>query len=328
MSKWQFFLNESGVVSEQPHALSFGETPAHYPALLTSATVTPLIHHGLMSIDGPDSARFLQGQLTCDVLKLGIGESEPGACCNAKGRMLSNFILYRVDEHHFLLQMHHSLVKPTLEHMAKYAVFFKTALTDASEQYLLLGLSSAAANTSPPTIKPFSSHTYSDGRKLLLIEESCAHEIWRAILNTAQPVGTELWQLWDIHAGLGYVQAETMEMFIPQMLNLQSINAISFKKGCYTGQEVVARMKYLGKLKRHMYRVFTPDTESPPLAGTPCYLPGGEQSIGNVVLAARYNHGVEMLIVLTDDAAIGQQLVIGDGTAVSTALSKLPYSID
>ena len=328
MSKWQIFLKDSVVVSEQPHALSFGEMPSDYPALLDMATVTPLCHQGLILIEGPDSARFLQGQLTCDVLKLNIGESEPGACCNAKGRMLSNFILYRVDEHRFLLQMHCSLVKATLEYMAKYAAFFKAALSDASEQYLLLGLSSAAKNALPHAFNCYATHTYNDGRRLLIIEESCAREIWQTLSNTLKPVGTEFWQLQDVHAGLGYVEAETAEMFIPQMLNLQSIDAISFKKGCYTGQEVVARMKYLGKLKRHMYRVFTPDRENPPPAGTPCYLPDGDQSIGNLVIAVRYDQGLEMLVVMTDEGAIGHQLRIGEGRGLSVTHSKLPYNVD
>ncbi len=328
MNNWQVFLNDSGVVSDQPHSVSFGEMPIDYPALLNMATVTPLVHQGLVSIEGPDSARFLQGQLTCDVVQLNIGESMPGACCNPKGRMLTNFILYRVEEHHYLLQMHHSLVKLTIEHMTKYAVFFKAALSDATEQYLLLGLSAALATVPSPQIKPYAAHPHKDGRKSLLIEEKRAKEIWQSLSNIATPAGTELWQLQDIVGGLGYVQAETTEMFIPQMLNLQSVDAISFKKGCYTGQEVVARMKYLGKLKRHMYRVFTTDRESPPLAGTPCYLPGGEQSIGNLVFAVRYEHGVEMLLVLTDEAANSQTLVIGDGQAATVTRQNLPYIID
>ncbi|WP_461482041.1 CAF17-like 4Fe-4S cluster assembly/insertion protein YgfZ [Porticoccus sp.] len=327
MSSWQAIFKQSGALYEQPQMLSFGEHPTDYPGLLGMATVTPLVHLGLVSIEGPDAGRFLQGQLTCHVPKLNVGDSQPGACCNAKGRMLSNFILYRTEEQRYLLQMHHSLVKPTLEHLAKYAVFFKAQLTDASDQYLPLGLSPAGDHSLPTAIDIYTAHSLSDGRKILLVEQG-AQTAWQALANLAKPTGTEFWQLQDIAAGLGYVQLETAEMFIPQMLNLQAIDAISFRKGCYTGQEVVARMKYLGKLKRHMYRIAIPAGNQLLTPGTACYLPGTEQSVGNLVQAARCAENIDLLVVLTDEAASSHQLLLGSAHATEITHLDTPYSID
>jgi folate-binding Fe-S cluster repair protein YgfZ len=117
-------------------------------------------------------------------------------------------------------------------------------------------------------------------------------------------------------------------MFIPQMLNLQALEAISFKKGCYTGQEVVARMKYLGKLKRHMYRITTAATDPLPAPGTPCYVTGGEQSIGNLVNVARNGQMLDLLVVLTDESVSSYELVIGHGEPRQIELKKLPYNTD
>ena len=142
------------------------------------------------------------------------------------------------------------------------------------------------------------------------------------------PVGTELWQLQDIHAGLGLLEKETSALFVPQMLNMQAIGGVSFKKGCYTGQEVVARMKYLGKLKRRMYRLST-HTMPLPAPGTPCYLAHQEQSIGSIVQASNVddNH-VELLAVLTKEASTSDSLIIGDGQPHRITKQQLPYNIE
>jgi folate-binding protein YgfZ len=121
---------------------------------------------------------------------------------------------------------------------------------------------------------------------------------------------------------------ETSDVFIPQMLNLQALEAISFKKGCYTGQEVVARMKYLGKLKRKMYRATIRGGELP-IPGTACYLPGQEQSIGNVVKAVHADkESYELLLVITDAAAQANQLIFGHGDIQSIQYQPLPYDAD
>jgi folate-binding protein YgfZ len=121
------------------------------------------------------------------------------------------------------------------------------------------------------------------------------------------------------------LQEETSGIFIPQMLNLDYLNAISFKKGCYTGQEIVARMKYLGTLKRRMYRVAITDAASL-CTGMPCCFPGTEQSVGSVISAAYAGNDThQLLLVLTDDAANKTQLTIGSGNIKEIEYLSLPY---
>ncbi|TNE82575.1 MAG: folate-binding protein [Gammaproteobacteria bacterium] len=327
MSDWQSFLGNCGAILDTPYTLSFGEPPADYSQWLNQPALIPLAHLGLIAVEGPDSARFLQGQLTCDVLKLNVGESVPGACCNPKGRMLANFVLYRIDEQRFLLQLHRSLTGQLIQSLTKYAVFFKTVLSDVSDSYLSLGISEdTVADISALSL--IALHSLGDGRRILIVHEKHLADVWQSLTLTANPRTNKFWQWQDIVSGIGYVQAETVEIFIPQMLNLQALEAISFKKGCYTGQEVVARMKYLGKLKRHMYRVTTSATDPLPAPGTPCYLAGGEQSIGNLVNAAQNGQMMDLLVVLTDDSASSNELVIGQGEPRNIVSIPLPYNID
>lgn len=326
MANWQGCLGDIAVFSEESLSLSFGELPTQYQQLLGKPTVTPLYHQGLIAVDGVDASRFLQGQLTCDVFKLEMGDSQPGACCNPKGRMLADFYLYRVSEHRYVLQLHRSLVAQTLEHLKKYAVFFKATLSDATEQYSLLGLWNCLKNFKNNDLQHSALRNLDDGRQILLIDAVTTEISWQTLSNQATPVGTEFWQLLDIQAGLGHIQSDTTDLFIPQMLNLQSVDAISFKKGCYTGQEVVARMKYLGKLKRHMYWITIPHRDSLPGPGAPCYLADSAQSIGNVVTAVRNGENDELLVVLTDEAISSAHLVI-DGVRSEITKNDLPYSI-
>ena len=326
MSHWQAFLGDTTVATESDHTLTFNESPEDYPQLRDQTTATPLIHQGLISVEGADACRFLQGQVTCDVFRLETGEAQPGACCTPKGRMIASFWLHRVGEQRFLMQMHHSLVAPTLQHLEKYAAFFKTSLAEATNQYPLIGLSSNIKDDVVESLSPFAMHELPDGRKIVIVEAEAAETFWQKLTDQAQPVGTEYWQWLDIVAGLGHVQRETSDLFIPQMLNLQALDAISFKKGCYTGQEVVARMKYLGKLKRHMYRLSASAVVPLPAPGSPCALPDTEQSAGNLVSIARTGKNVEMLAVLTDQAAASDALKIGEHNLPVHQL-ELPYDL-
>ncbi|MEH6467501.1 MAG: hypothetical protein V7722_07695, partial [Porticoccus sp.] len=276
-------------------------------------------------IKGPDSARFLQGQVTCDVQQLNESRSLTGARCNPKGRTLADFLLCQPNGDQLFLVMDRSLVQQNIDELSKFAAFFKTQLLDASEDYQLIGLCGKEAEILTSSIPTIYNYPFSDGRQLLVVPTEDAPSVWQKLSTKATPTGSEFWHLQDIRAGRGHVQTETVAMFVPQMLNLQAIEGISFKKGCYTGQEVVARMKYLGKLKRRMYRLTTHAAQIP-APGTPCYLPGQEQSVGNVVQAAYAddNHQ-ELLVVLTDEASTSDALIIGEAPVQAVKQQPLPY---
>lgn len=328
MNDWKRYLSTQGAVINDDQ-IDFHESPTDFQALLAEdgGIMSPLLHQGLISVTGPDAARFLQGQITSNALQLALGESTPGARCNAKGRMLASFVLFHAEDQHFLLQLHRSLVTPLINELTKYAVFFKVELTDVSDDYCLLGTAGKPVDKNSPTDTAYQ-YPLVDGRSILVIAAEKVPPVWKALRDALKPVGTELWQLMDIRSGLGHVEVDTVDLFIPQMLNFQAIGAISFKKGCYTGQEVVARMKYLGKLKRRMYRIRVPVSADRLLPGMPCYLQGQNQSVGNIVSTAHCDaERLEVLVVLTKEAADSDDLLIGSQQYPVVEKLSIPYKI-
>ncbi|MEN0108666.1 MAG: folate-binding protein, partial [Pseudomonas sp.] len=135
------------------------------------------------------------------------------------------------------------------------------------------------------------------------------------------------WLLAQVRAGIGQVLGPTRELFIPQMINLQAVGGVSFKKGCYTGQEIVARMQYLGKLKRRLQRLSLADSELPAVASE-LFSPVHRSSVGEVVLAAQSETGVELLAVLQEDAVVDGRIHLGSETGPALQLLDLPYTLD
>lgn len=343
MSNWLTFLQTQGALIENGVVTSFGEATGDYPDLLQHTSLMSLDNAGILKITGPDASRFLQGQTTCDLQQISVSRSLPGAQCTPKGRMLNSFQLCQADNETLLLRMHRQLVDQTLSGLTKYAVFFKAELENASDQYrpLMLGGPEAAtliSETYSIALPDIGSSAVTENGTViscigqqqyqLLVPAEQAEARWQQLAAKAKPVGCAFSELLAIRAGIGEVRPDTAEMFIPQMLNLQARDGISFKKGCYTGQEVVARMKYLGKLKRRMYRLRIGGTISP-APGTPCYTPDSEQSVGNVVIsaAADADH-LELLAVLTETAAASPELRFGENSSVGIKQLPLPYSLE
>lgn len=296
-----------------------------------------LDHEGVLAVSGPDSARFLQGQITCDVASLAVHQSRPGARCNPKGRMQSSFRLVRTDENDFLLAMSAGLVERQRLELAKYAAFFKTRLSDASCRWQRFGLWGPEAGSALKSVGLEAPTTVNGGCRtetgMVFKVAEATYEIWletelaEALIErlrvSASPAATEDWLLQSIRNGLGQVTEQTYESFIPQMLNLQVLEGVNFRKGCYTGQEIVARMQYLGTLKRRMYRLNT-TVENTPAAGSPVVDVSTGRNVGEVVMAARSAEGVEMLAVLQKDAA-QSSIALTDINGPSLILSDLPY---
>jgi len=314
MTQWQQIL------AETPELLSGLTGDNQLQALEKDRVAVPLTDRGIVEIAGPDCNKLLQGQLTCDIVKLESGNTVAGAMCDVKGRMISNFSAYRVSEEKVLLVMHQGLVANTTDTLKKYAVFYKTEVANLSDQYLAIGLYRVEA---PPAAQNYPLLDLSDKRQLLLCPAAEASTLWRELSSSCTTAGTGFWEYLMIGEGLGEVRPETAEEFIPQMLNLQHTGAINFRKGCYTGQEIVARMQYLGKLKRRMYaiRVQAPEAIEPgQVVDT-----ADKKNVGTVVMSQFSATGqLNALAVLTGDAAAQSELIIG-GTSYAFKLLSLPY---
>ena len=303
-----------------------------------SAFFCPLSHEGVLAVRGVDASKFLQGQLTCNLDYLSDAKATLGARCTQKGRMQSSFrILLEGDG--CLLAMASELIEPQLADLKKYAVFSKSKLSDESAAWLRFGLQDGdGALVSLGLDLPQDTDSVVRDNDLIAIRVSPARaELWvrteqaadiRSRLAAQLSEGTlNDWLLGQIRAGIGQVVGTTREEFIPQMLNLQAVGGVSFKKGCYTGQEIVARMQYLGKLKRRLYRLTLPE-HSVPEPGTALFSTVNVSAVGNVVLAARTQEGVELLAVLQADAAESGDIHLGSAEGPTLQLAELPYTLD
>ncbi|MEK0363522.1 CAF17-like 4Fe-4S cluster assembly/insertion protein YgfZ [Pseudomonas sp. CBC3] len=299
-----------------------------------------LSHEGVLAVRGPDANKFLQGQLTCNLNYLDAQHSSLGARCTPKGRMQSSFRIL-VEGDGYLLAMDRALVQTQLAELTKYAAFSKSKLYDESDEWVRFGLSagdgalvSLGLDLSANADQVVSTHGFiavrlADGRAELWTRAKDAETTRLRLAAQLSEASIESWLLAQIRAGIGQVVAATQELFIPQMINLQALGGVSFKKGCYTGQEIVARMQYLGKLKRRLHRLAAENTDTTvPEPGVELYSPVHGSSVGEVVLAASAAGGLELLAVLQEDAAADGRVFLGSPDGIPLTLRDLPYTLN
>ncbi len=299
---------------------------------------TQLTHQAVLQVQGKDAKQFLQGQLTCNLNYLNNNQSSLGARCNAKGRMQSSFRIVQQDDS-YLLAMHASVLEAQVQELKKYAVFSKVELTDISEHWVRFGLMNADSALNELGIElANSSNSVTLHEQMLAIRVNTKlSELWlpasaagctlKRLENLLPQLPLNCWLLAMIESGIAEVSQANFESFIPQMLNLPALGGVSFKKGCYTGQEIVARMQYLGKLKRRTYRL-SADTQQLPEIGSPIFAYGQEKAVGEVVLAANNGQHIELLAVITEQAANESSLHLASANGASLTELPLPYQLD
>ena len=297
-----------------------------------------LSHEGLLAVRGPDASKFLQGQVTCNLNYLNDSQCSLGARCTPKGRMQSSFRIVSQNDG-YLLAMDKDLLEAQLAELQKYAAFSKSKLGDESAAWVRFGLSGGddllfgLGLELPPQADSVARSNellalrLADGRAELWAPAEQADALGERLAAQLAQAPLNSWLLAQVRAGIGQVVGATRELFIPQMLNLQALGGVSFKKGCYTGQEIVARMQYLGKLKRRLYRLSLASEQLPEPA-TALFSPVHGSSVGEVVLAARSDAGVELLAVLQDDAAQDGRIQLGSAEGLALSLLDLPYTLD
>ena len=240
----------------QPHAPTTSEN-----------WITTLPELGLLELSGDDAPKFLQGQVTCDVLSVTDQTSTLGALCNAKGRVLTVFRLFK-RESRFILVLPRQLVHDIAKRLRMYVLRSKVEIVDLDAEQVCLGMVGGIDRLGIPPAEISHSVTHGDGyaavpvgtadrnRTLLIATAATAKRLLQqAEAADFTKASAENWALEEIRSGTPTVLPGTVEAFIPQMLNLDLLGGISFKRGCYTGQEVVARTHYLGAVKRRMYRL-------------------------------------------------------------------------
>ena len=250
-----------------------------------------LPHLGVIRVQGADAAAFLQGQLTQDFALLGLSQARLAAFCSAKGRVQATFIGFKRDPQDILLVCSLDLLPAVLKRLSMFVLRAKCKLTDASSDFQLRGIAGPAlARLTAEPGEPWSKRDLGAANIIHLYPaDGVERALWVAPIDEPAPVAdtidTDRWLLAEVHAGVATISAPLVDAFVPQMLNYESIGGVNFKKGCYPGQEVVARSQFRGVLKR---RAMLAHCETPMVAGQEIYQrDDAEHPCGTVVQAAR-----------------------------------------
>lgn len=312
------------------------EFVATHPSINPAATATMMAmpEHRILQVKGRDATTFLQGQLTCDLRRLEQQELLLGAHCNPKGRMISSLVLARTAADTIGLRVRANIAEPALAALKKYIVFSKAEITPT--ELVGLALLCDQATDLPIQLPPRGQFTADDGLTLLhhtsgLVEiwakPARAMALWRQLLPVvcATPAGT-LERHW-VENGIAEVQAATAEEFIPQMFNYHLIDAISFKKGCYTGQEIVARMHYKGQLKKHLYRITGTTAEGPVVGAELGSEEEPQKTAALVVASAQGPSGWTGLVVATDEIRANAAALTDHDSTIKFSWAELPHGL-
>lgn len=308
---------------------------------MIKATFSELRDTGLISVEGDDAVAFLHAQLTSDVAGLAVSRTQYSGYCSPKGRLLASVLVWRLPERLFL-QLPLELSDSIRTRLTKYVLRAKAKLVDAKPGWTLFGASGVEAEALRAFFGgyPIAPHDVavaadiaiagiSAGRFLILASAERASEVRAALQEIARDEADNVWPLLDIQAGIPWIVQATQDAVIPQMVNLDLIGAVSFTKGCYPGQEIVARTHYLGRVKQRMYRIHIP-AGAAPAPGDPLYGPhfGADQASGTLVNAAPNAEGGHDALAVLYTAALrtgNLRWKSLDGPAIE--LRSLPYSL-
>ena len=290
---------------------------------------------GLILAQGPEAATFLNGQLTQNMLRLGDTQARLAGYCSPKGRLLATFVAWQAAPEAVALACSADLLPTTLKRLSMYVLRAKCKLADATAELPLYGLAGPSADALlqgavPP--EAWACGRHGDAQVIRLpAAQGLSRYLWVGTAGTAAPplppLAADAWRWLEVQSGVPRIVAATAEQFVPQMLNLELLGGVDFKKGCYPGQEVVARSQYRGTLKRRTYLV---DSAVPLAAGGEVFHsddPG--QPAGMVVLGASLD-GERHAALVELKIAAWQHGTLHAGSADGPPLSAaaLPYALD
>lgn len=348
MTNWNDYLLSQAarhIATEPGHVRDFGKELG--AAELADGFVAVIGDQGLICVSGDDAASFLHNQLTNDVTHLDTGEARLAGYCTPKGRLQATFLMWRSDAAVFL-QLPRELQAPLQKRLSMFVMRSKATLADASAAgatQVMLGFGGLRATQvleqmfgSVPA-KPYGKLDHGLGTLIRLADAfgapryqwiasaEAAQAAWPALSTALTAAGGDAWRLSDIHAGVPQVTLKTQEQFVPQMINFELIGGVNFKKGCYPGQEIVARSQYLGKLKR---RTVLAAIDGSAAAGDEVVaVSDPEQPCGMVVNAApNGNGGVDALVEIKLAALEEGEVRLGSAGGALLRFSAMPYSLD
>jgi folate-binding protein YgfZ len=314
-ANWRTYLGAQGARIDGGKVRDFGDPEGELAAARDATIVAPLTHLALLGFAGGDTKTFLHNQLTSDVNHLETGNAQYATWCSPKGRMQASLVLFRRDADYLAL-LSADLREFVQKRLQIYVLRSKVTIGDRSADHEIIGVSgpqaagalqNAGLETPAAAMGAAGAANASvirldDRRYVVVAASGAAARIWQETSAIAVPAGAPAWQWLDVAAGIPWIAEATREAFVPQMANFDKIGGVSFHKGCYPGQEVVARAKYLGKVKRHLYRVRAAGPLAAGLSIFPAATP--DQPCGQIAnAAAAPGGGFDALAVLLEDAA-------------------------
>ena len=298
---------------------------------VASAGAAPLNHLGVIRITGADAANFIHNQLTQDFLLLPPQQARLAAFCSAKGRMQASFIGFKPDADTVLLVCSQDLLAATLKRLRMFVLRAKAVLDDASADFALFGCLWPTASTPAAEPVAWTLTTEADGTRIQLYPGAgCHRALWIGPAGSRPalpelPVGT--WLYADVMSGVATISQPLFETLGPQMLNYESVGAVNFKKGCYPGQEVVARSQFRGTLKRRAYIV---RGSAPMHAGQAVFSAADAEQACGVVVQAANEPGTGAWVGIAGlqvQAAEQGGLALDSAAGSSVELLALPYAL-
>jgi tRNA-modifying protein YgfZ len=337
-SSWGRALNERGARIENGRVIDFGGSVPEAQAAKRIA-LTALLSQGLLLASGEDAASFLQGQLSNDIAQVSGSRAQLAAYCTPKGRVLATLLLWKAADR-YAVELPRELCEPIRKRLQMYVLRSRVQLEDVSDQTAIIGLVGAEASAAAKSelgLELVSDYdaAHGDGvaalalpggRVQIIADVARGLEIWDRLARSCIAMGEDVWDARSVAAGIPAITAPTQDQFTPHMLNLDLLGGVSFEKGCYTGQEIVARTQYLGQVKRRLARFAT---AARPVPGTAVYAEAAQ--VGTVINAARSPTGEFELLAVTQThatqaAAEGAALHLGAEGPTLRSLA-LPYPV-
>lgn len=335
---WQDFLQQQGASLRDGIVEHFGDAQGELSTAKTCTVMCDLSQFAIIKVTGEDAQSFLQNLFSSDVREVSTEHAQLSSFNTAKGRMLASFLIWKSGDDYFL-HLPRGLADPIRKKLTMYVLRAKVAISDASDEFVCLGIAGSEAAplveecfTALPQEAMAATHNnhgsiirLGDNRFQIVTTPEQASALWKCLNDGARPAGSHCWDWFNVRAGIPVIQAATQEQFVPQMANLELIGGVNFKKGCYPGQEIVARMQYLGKLKRRMYLAHVAGSAK---AGDELYSPEMEgQSCGMVVNAtAAPGGGCDLLAVVQISSHDDHPVHLGSLQGDALVFEPLPYS--
>jgi len=336
---WQNFLQRQHAHLHNGAVQHFGDTQSELAATQNGTVLCDLSQFGIIKVSGEDAQTFLQNMFSSDVRAVNAAQAQISSLNTAKGRMLATFLIWQTGADYFL-HLPRDLCAAILKRLSMFVLRSKVKIEDVSDEMVCLGLSGESATallqqhfgSAPQSLLAAEEHDNASvilvGAQRYQINTTPQHApaLWQNFSTHARAVGSSCWDWLNIRAGIPVVVPATQEQFVPQMANLELIGGVNFKKGCYPGQEIVARMQYLGKSKRRMYLAHITGSAQ---AGDQLFSAEVEGQICGMVAnaAPAPNGGCDLLAVMQISSHDAQAVHIGSLQGEALAFLPLPYEI-